>query len=566
MEGTSSRSGSPAIPDGGRDRSMVVACDKCGSKYKLDEARITGRGARVTCPKCKHVFVVYREERAPEPPAAEAFHNPGTTEHMGFGGAWEVKPPAATPAPVVEPPPAPPAPAPKAALPPLDVHSLDFRKVGIQSWKVKVKIGLVYDFSDYKTLAKYISDGRIVPTDLITYTGGEWKPIGTVGNLEQHFIEVYRTAEAALAAPPPPPEPAAGGAEDYESDDPTNIVGMSNVASTITAEVPKPAAQLAKSPTGAVSTAKAPSQSRPAEPKADYQTQGNAKAEATRFVDPFEQRRKEKSAPKSTSRTEATVTRPPPPPVATAEKGGSKLGLVLVGLLLLGGAALGGGYLFLQGQGGGETPPAPTPTPAPQEGAGAPSGEDVRKDVNGEIEKGLQPVTPETQAAQDEAFKVEGDQELIPVGPRGGSTSGSSARRDTPPPSGGSAPPPSSGGGQTSSAADHAAVGDAAMRSGDYAGGATAFRNAVSADPGNGTYNGKLGECLVRTGQGEAAIPYLNKAAGRRYMRAERLLGDVYKQQGDTAGAITHYQKYLASNPPDAAEVQAEIARLQGGG
>ena len=40
---------------------MIVACEHCGSRYSLDESKMPGRGARVTCPNCSHVFVVYRE-------------------------------------------------------------------------------------------------------------------------------------------------------------------------------------------------------------------------------------------------------------------------------------------------------------------------------------------------------------------------------------------------------------------------------------------------------------------------------------------------------------------------
>ena len=39
---------------------MVVTCEHCGARYRLDPARIEGRGARITCPRCRHVFVVYQ--------------------------------------------------------------------------------------------------------------------------------------------------------------------------------------------------------------------------------------------------------------------------------------------------------------------------------------------------------------------------------------------------------------------------------------------------------------------------------------------------------------------------
>ena len=39
---------------------MIVTCERCSARYKLDDNKIKGRGARITCPKCQHVFVVYR--------------------------------------------------------------------------------------------------------------------------------------------------------------------------------------------------------------------------------------------------------------------------------------------------------------------------------------------------------------------------------------------------------------------------------------------------------------------------------------------------------------------------
>ena len=78
--------------------------------------------------------------------------------------------------------------------------SLNFRLVGIKTWKVKVKIGLVYDFSDIKTLHKYIKDGRVTNEDTISHNGKEWTTIGDIPDLEAHFIKVY--LEAEKSAPP----------------------------------------------------------------------------------------------------------------------------------------------------------------------------------------------------------------------------------------------------------------------------------------------------------------------------------------------------------------------------
>lgn len=45
---------------------MIIQCDKCSTKFRLDDSRITTNGVKVRCTKCQNVFVV-----APPPPAEE---------------------------------------------------------------------------------------------------------------------------------------------------------------------------------------------------------------------------------------------------------------------------------------------------------------------------------------------------------------------------------------------------------------------------------------------------------------------------------------------------------------
>lgn len=45
---------------------MIINCEKCGTRFRLDDSRITGTGVKVRCTKCQNVFVV-----APPPPVEE---------------------------------------------------------------------------------------------------------------------------------------------------------------------------------------------------------------------------------------------------------------------------------------------------------------------------------------------------------------------------------------------------------------------------------------------------------------------------------------------------------------
>lgn len=50
---------------------MIIQCDKCSTKFKLDESKITGKGIRVRCTKCQNVFAVTPPEAPAAPPPAD---------------------------------------------------------------------------------------------------------------------------------------------------------------------------------------------------------------------------------------------------------------------------------------------------------------------------------------------------------------------------------------------------------------------------------------------------------------------------------------------------------------
>src|SRR5574338_346914 len=37
---------------------MVIVCQKCQTRFQLDDSRIPAKGARVRCSRCKHAFLV----------------------------------------------------------------------------------------------------------------------------------------------------------------------------------------------------------------------------------------------------------------------------------------------------------------------------------------------------------------------------------------------------------------------------------------------------------------------------------------------------------------------------
>ena len=175
---------------------MIVSCERCGARYKLDDSKVTERGAKITCPRCRHIFIVY----------------PGNK-------AAESSPPAATS-----------APRPAAKSPPkqkISAENLNFRDVGIASWKVRVKIGLIYDFGDIKTLRKYLAEGRVTSEDVISHDGKTWKPIGEIPDLDAYFVEVYEEAKRIRDE---------RSKNMFDEEDPTHIVGMGSIGSNLGAQ------------------------------------------------------------------------------------------------------------------------------------------------------------------------------------------------------------------------------------------------------------------------------------------------------------------------------------------
>lgn len=83
---------------------MIIQCEQCKTKFRLDEEKIKGRGVKVRCSKCRHVFLVQKEER-PEVPTFDGLLGQYGGAGAALGGGVESVPaspavglPADTPA------------------------------------------------------------------------------------------------------------------------------------------------------------------------------------------------------------------------------------------------------------------------------------------------------------------------------------------------------------------------------------------------------------------------------------------------------------------------------------
>lgn len=207
---------------------MVITCPSCNERYRLSANKIKGKGAKITCPSCAHLFVVFAEDTDTADQALDT--TTGAFRAVGMEGA-EASPTTTGSIRVV-------APGPRKkrtevatvdtssnTIPTLKepnqtssedslvsegdtptvseeedlkASELDFREVGIVTWKVKVSIGLVYDFSDIMTLKKYLDDQKVTADDLISHNAKDWIRLGDINDLDEHFVRTWKEARDAL--------------------------------------------------------------------------------------------------------------------------------------------------------------------------------------------------------------------------------------------------------------------------------------------------------------------------------------------------------------------------------
>ena len=70
---------------------MIVQCDACSTKFRLDDSKVTAKGVKVRCTKCQNVFVVM----PPSPPQEEAAPKAEESFDASFGTQPEPSSPAA---------------------------------------------------------------------------------------------------------------------------------------------------------------------------------------------------------------------------------------------------------------------------------------------------------------------------------------------------------------------------------------------------------------------------------------------------------------------------------------
>jgi len=176
---------------------MIVSCPDCSARYKINEGKIKGRGAKITCPRCTHPFVVYRPGMEPGPPIPEG------------------------------------------------VADLDFATLGV-TWRSRTGMGTRGPgFTSLQELVDHLQVGHLNRWDRISPDGIAWVAVEAIDDLQSHFWEVWQRAQRGEIATAPLPEGAFGvyrrREEEDESEMPTTIVGRdSDLANEIREAVARP--------------------------------------------------------------------------------------------------------------------------------------------------------------------------------------------------------------------------------------------------------------------------------------------------------------------------------------
>jgi predicted Zn finger-like uncharacterized protein len=146
-----------------------VQCERCGTSYALDAARLGEAGARVRCARCGHVFLVPKSAETPPPPAR--------TLTQGIEGAR-------------------------------------------REWRVRRKDGTLSSLRELTTLQRWIVEGKLGREDEVGLDGENWRQLGTIPDLGAFFVaadakarvivleeELARAKGAPPVAAPPAPVP-----------------------------------------------------------------------------------------------------------------------------------------------------------------------------------------------------------------------------------------------------------------------------------------------------------------------------------------------------------------------
>ncbi|MBH23226.1 MAG: hypothetical protein CMH57_01955 [Myxococcales bacterium] len=199
---------------------MIVVCERCSSKYRINEDKLPTGGGNIKCPSCQHVFFVAPPNQAP--PSSQLPRRPGGMADMDDGKTVVGTVPSAllgnTPggasgagdATMIGAPPGFAAAASAASTNPMAAADEDDDSKG---WKLKTNFGLIYEFPDTDSLRNWLAardnpDGYKLSRDGMTFKDLSSYPDLTSGDAPRKKPKPPAPAPAAPMPRTPAPSPS----------------------------------------------------------------------------------------------------------------------------------------------------------------------------------------------------------------------------------------------------------------------------------------------------------------------------------------------------------------------
>lgn len=583
---------------------LKVQCEKCKTKYKLEEARIQGKGAKITCPKCRHVFVVMKDtlkeaegeddggselgdsapeqEAIPARPEVRAKSEAATESRPAEARVAEARPAPAAPRPAEVRAPEPPRAEPVQPVVerPSSAESLNWKEVGLTSFKVKVAIGLVYDFSDIGTLRKYIAEKRVAPTDRISFDGKTWNVIKEIPDLDAFFIDQWVALKTErLKEEKTPGRTPAGSTVGGAKSPKTNVGGKTDAAGDPSSARKTAWSADANADTGSSGLlgqglfddvnagddggALAASQARKSSESARTTTvKGKAPI-------PVPEARSAAFQSNTVTREAARPSQIMPMPMPVPINNGLKPSeLAILGVLFLVTAYL--GYrLFAEQESLAQVP------------TGAAIGD--MAELDGQLKAHFPfsltgqsralPQAEDSSAPKPAVAPNVGSSARLPSETTSGTDSAASAqkpvedaKKEDPKKAGKSKDDAGKASVQVGNITsdDLFQLAQESLKARDFDGAIQSLQSAVAMKPGNTTYQYTLGIALLQAGKdGDAESAFRKSLSGSPARKeAHKWLGELYARRGQKAQAIEAWNKYLEGSPKDADAIRKKLQQL----
>lgn len=240
---------------------MDVRCEKCGTEYELDDARLKPSGVTVKCTSCDHVFRVRRHSittagvgtgiEIDEPPPGTKRPDTMREDALPEGhGATEVERtsrsvPGSDTIPVT-PVDADGASTPRAIrLTPSSARA-HARRGRERNWLVRLPSGDIETCRELATLHQWIISGKVSRISGISRTGKTWKRLGDIKELSS-FFDAAAEMRRARRAGQEPQEPAAAP-DEVSSGPPEPIPDSFSASGPVAAESSGPVSASAPEP------------------------------------------------------------------------------------------------------------------------------------------------------------------------------------------------------------------------------------------------------------------------------------------------------------------------------